>query len=756
MVEEIVGNLKKELVEMLTSQVKIALEEASMEIAKQRGIQSGTTNIYPEIEAICQRFGKYLNFDFDKLVKTPQKKRAQLIKGTLALAHEDFYESANAMEGMVVYARNANMREYISFTTRLNSIFFNFNVDETTNPLDPELIGQAFVDALRPVTVDAHGTLVIYRKFNQKVFYKLGKILERANQILVENNVKPSLVVYAQSRKDQLRKRNRNRSDTDPIERAFAEDNEEKAKKNRDGAPELFAIIQNLTHGLAPNQKNFGRDSKDQTAVRELAIPVAAMSGQQLGGGMVAGLGLMLVDVPPDLMLGGLKVQLIARQQLLDILTDIQNKANDPDSTTGDVGKGSQVMDSIGLALKDTATQGTISAIDIPSYDIINVLAMLYDAIADDVSLVAPIKKLICSTQLTIIKLALSDANFFDKTQHPARTLLNNVANAGIGWTDLEKLENDTTYRKMKELVGRLVTGFDSDVAFIEDLLSEYDQFKSQDLENTIETKEQAEVSGEQNERIDNIGALASQRIKERITEEIPPLVTEILLTHFHKFMIDLILREGVGSNSWKHVINTIDELLWTVKADKQSGDRERFEKINPQILANLASAFSTAGTDEVTSKGLLSRLKELQNETFKLAESREKSQVAAEMAAGVFELDSDIHIDFGDEDEAAEDDLSLPEVDEYLLQVNKLPLGVWLEFRIDERRKMPCTLAAKLETIDKFIFVNRQGIKMMERTRTGLAMELKNGTVKIISEWPLFERAMEALIGILRENKAA
>ena len=36
------------------------------------------------------------------------------------------------------------------------------------------------------------------------------------------------------------------------------------------------------------------------------------------------------------------------------------------------------------------------------------------------------------------------------------------------------------------------------------------------------------------------------------------------------------------------------------------------------------------------------------------------------------------------------------------------------------------------------------------------LAKELKNGSAKIISEWPLFERAVESVIGTLRENKAA
>ena len=55
------------------------------------------------------------------------------------------------------------------------------------------------------------------------------------------------------------------------------------------------------------------------------------------------------------------------------------------------------------------------------------------------------------------------------------------------------------------------------------------------------------------------------------------------------------------------------------------------------------------------------------------------------------------------------------------------------------------------INAIDKFIFVNRQGVKVVEKTRTGLAQEIFDGTVKIISDGLLFSRALESVIGDLR-----
>ena len=85
--------------------------------------------------------------------------------------------------------------------------------------------------------------------------------------------------------------------------------------------------------------------------------------------------------------------------------------------------------------------------------------------------------------------------------------------------------------------------------------------------------------------------------------------------------------------------------------------------------------------------------------------------------------------------------------------QVDKLPLGVWMEFQGVEAQSIRCSLAGKIDMIDKYVFVNARGAKVIEKSRMGLARELKDGTVKIISEAPLIDRAIETVIGKLRNS---
>ena len=89
------------------------------------------------------------------------------------------------------------------------------------------------------------------------------------------------------------------------------------------------------------------------------------------------------------------------------------------------------------------------------------------------------------------------------------------------------------------------------------------------------------------------------------------------------------------------------------------------------------------------------------------------------------------------------------------MLEVSNYPIGIWLEFQAGAEHSIRCTLAARIDTIDKYIFVNGQGVKVVEISRMGLAGELKAGTVKVISEAPLIDRAMESVIGKLRDTQA-
>jgi hypothetical protein len=73
------------------------------------------------------------------------------------------------------------------------------------------------------------------------------------------------------------------------------------------------------------------------------------------------------------------------------------------------------------------------------------------------------------------------------------------------------------------------------------------------------------------------------------------------------------------------------------------------------------------------------------------------------------------------------------------------------VELQQEQDSKLRCKLAAILKQTGKYIFVNRSGMKVMEKSRMGLAVEFRRGAVRMLDDALLFDRALESVIGNLR-----
>jgi len=85
--------------------------------------------------------------------------------------------------------------------------------------------------------------------------------------------------------------------------------------------------------------------------------------------------------------------------------------------------------------------------------------------------------------------------------------------------------------------------------------------------------------------------------------------------------------------------------------------------------------------------------------------------------------------------------------------QLDRMGVGSWVEFMAVDGSKTRCKLAAKISAQKKFIFVNRSGVKIIERLHYELAQLLKNGQFVVLDDSGLFDRALESVISNLRGN---
>ena len=771
---DLVELIQKNSISTLHEMANKALTGVEKQIVDQIG---GFLALREQQDDVLNTFVTNLNNCFDELLdKEVIKQEAVFDFETLSLVQEEELDVMVALEGMVNACRNDHLANFISFNTRLNSLFPEKRVDETTNPLDPEQIATAFQEALRPVGLDAQNTLTIYRAFNEEVLKQLNDVLHDANNLLVENGVIPNLGMESSGKKHSKPVRSTHRREPastfgEVEEDSIAEDTER---------PEMFSMMRNLMHGEAAPPSGAGTPgaTMEEIPAGHVVVPASQVQQYMVPAALIPGGDQAVGALQPFQPAPNQQVQMVDQAKLMEILSNIQ-KSLDAQST-GKAGsiptsldevERVDISESLGEILNTGQEDGVVNAVDRESSDVINLVTMLFGAIWDDDSVPIPIKELIGRTQITIIKVALSDTTFFNRENHPARAILNEFASAGIGWTEVEKLEEDPLYKKIQELVEKILAEYTDDISFFEDLIKDFRAFRAEESRKTRSLEQSIFEAKERQERLGDIHELVTQKISERILgRELHPFVKYLLEDIFHKFMVMLVIKEGPGSNAWTQAINTIDVLLWSVQPHEQSDDHDRLETVNPRLLNNLRKAFRIASIQAEKIDSLITELQEVQEDSFDIEEtetieSEEREALDKDEIIPLSEahnIQPEAEPEKSVETETTPEQASVEPEDQeseenyaaFLEQVESMTVGTWVEFVGEDELNTRCKLAAKINAIDKFIFVNRQGVKVVEKTSSGLAKELKDGTVRIISDGLLFSRALESVIGNLRDSQ--
>jgi hypothetical protein len=95
------------------------------------------------------------------------------------------------------------------------------------------------------------------------------------------------------------------------------------------------------------------------------------------------------------------------------------------------------------------------------------------------------------------------------------------------------------------------------------------------------------------------------------------------------------------------------------------------------------------------------------------------------------------------------------PADDPHMERVRALKVGSWVEFDASEGSGERAKLSWISPISGKYLFVNRRGLKVADKSAQQLAAELAAGTTVVLEELPLFDRALDAIVARLRETQA-
>lgn len=650
----------------------------------------------------------------------------------LALINDDELEESVAIRGMVSKAVNQCDLPLKALTQRMDHLVRSKTVTELNNPIGPQRLCDAFRQAAALLELDIRAKLVVYKLFERYVLGVIDRLYDDANNLLIERGVLPKIIGQNTNPASRLHRAEKTKKN---IQKIIASETGEQS----DG--EIFNFLRGLLS-----------ESQFHTKTTGPTLPVVDQG------------------------------EALEHQDLVHLLSNIQQQKQVSNDLSAIATEQMDIRQALHNLLEQTGSIKGKTGIGKVDNDVINLISMLFEFILDDHNLSAPMKALLARLQIPLLKVAILDQTFFSRGGHPARKLLNELATAAMGWSETVDLKRDNLYGKVKQVVDCVLDEFVDDVSIFQKLLDDFTDFIAVETRRAklIEqrTRDAEEGLGRTQYARAVVGEVLNQKAK---SSHLPSVVVELLRDGWSNYMFLVHVKEGVESQAWGDALQTVDDLIWSVQPISDKAYTGQLLKMIPSLLQRLRKGLTNISFSKVKMRDLFKELESIHLNCLKVSSAGSASSQGAERTIEARKII--LTEPFGKEtidgngapqgpgealpSEALESPIIIAKTelpvmdkansdgteDEHVKRVDSLTSGTWVEL-VREEKKQRAKLVAVIRSTGKYIFVNRVGMKVAEKTRSVIAQELREGLINVLDDTLLFDRALESVIGHLREMK--
>ncbi len=685
-----------------------------------------------------KRFAEELNRRFDDAFlpnRAAQSSMGGVDADDMSLLNQDELEVSVAISGIVSKVTSQFSLLIMELTHRFDYLARHTTVSERSNPLGPQMVSEAFAAAIEIVEVDIKIRIILLKLFERMVMQCMEPVFQAANRTLMDAGVL----------KDLRRSLGRGRSSAGPSRPAARPATGDRAAGDRAAGP----LSAGNAYGAAGAAHGWTSGGQEGAAAYGGAGPggLEGDRGAAAGGGfgtiqaLMAGLRGSHEAPPPD--------AVIATPALIDLLSAFQAEFGSQQISI-DAAPPRLDLQQVVVNRARHLTGREEDRLDRADEDVVNFIGLLFDYILNDRNLAIPMKALIARLQIPLVKLAIIDKSFFGRSSHPARQLLNELSSAGIGWSSAAELKRDAVYDKVEHVVLRVLNEFRDNPHVFDELLDELREFRSRDRARSERMEQRVRETEAGRART----LTAKQEVQKVINHKacglrLPRELGRFLSDVWSRVLVYVHLRDGTGTAAWEALMATLDDLLWSLQPLDDLEHIDTRDGLRDPLLDRLRAGMelvqmSTADQNHWCE--LIAQQIDQISENDRLFLQEDE----VPRSTSVFpELDE---IVLASPREVTDDYQGEPPAPDFLQKINALSEGSWVELEQNDHSVVRCKLATIVKPGDRYVFVNRRGMKVTEKTRMELARELQDEHLVLLDDSQVFDRALQTVIGNLRQ----
>ena len=610
----------------------------------------------------------------------------------LSLVEEEDLQQQLADEQLIDNLRRLHAQALAPLEARLTALAARASLPGGDNPAGPKALARAMRDGLRGAALSPNVVIVLFKFLERELGEALQGVYARMNERLAAAGILPTL--EAPAPKPQPKAETTPTSEVPAPEGAAGMSGAETAFFNS-----LVGLLQGWRQRIGGTQ-----GSRPMSGGQGMAMPSSDVMSvlHRMQQQPPAGLALALDEGSVSLA-DQLRRELLGTAQRLGMASD---------------GTGLQPADE----------------------DALDLVGMLFDVLMDERDFEPDARRKIGRLLVPYVRVAVKDRRLFLYKGHPARRLLNAVAEACEGNRG-EGPQEQQLLGHVDGVIERVVAEYNEDLAIFETLEQELRGYLDQHRKRMELGEKRAAESQRGRERLEQAREIAATEVAlQRGDRELPPALGEFLSHYVTHHLTQVVLRDGPTSPRYAEALHAVMGLL--VSFDHAELGAPPLPLQRDALLAVLESSGCVEHAAEET-------LAALQHTLARIADgdgSAEQQVLPAPppmpappppplepMLAGVSQGPE---LDF---DAAVAD------------QVRALELGSWLQLTSENGRSEPAKVSWVSPISGRLLFVNRRGIRVLVASVEELAAMVKVGRVALRGVNNAFEDSMRLVMDKLQ-----
>ncbi len=360
----------------------------------------------------------------------------------------------------------------------------------------------------------------------------------------------------------------------------------------------------------------------------------------------------------------------------------------------------------------------------------IDFIELIFDAIIEDVDISDTIKALLLRLQIPVIKASMADQEFFIYDEHPARVLLDTIADVGIGITD----HKDEMYIHLDKIITSILGE--------SDLTTDVFQVALDDLNTYIAEQDEVARDNEEQEQKQLLRKHARATVLKTLRatttgKTLPDAVHPLILKRWPTLMFNHYLNYGKENNDWINMVLSLRQIVDSVQPIRSADQLAKLLSSQELLLEQTEEHLNLSSNSKKDVENIMASYRATLQEIIDDANfSEEEISEAVETRKETGPVEEELPV---------EEEFESPEI-----PPNVMP-GTWFQVYMGEdQTARRCKLSVIIIEDANMMFVNHKGELVTEKTFEEFNKEIEENKTVMIMGHSVFDHAFKSVINRL------